>query len=66
MRHFLFKGLFVGLMALGGLMPVWPNEAFCLGCVWRGSCMGNFVCGSRCICVKRSRIDVSGFCAVRY
>ena len=66
MRHFLFKTLFVSLVALGGLMPIWPNEAFCLGCLWRGTCYNHSICGSGCICVKRNTIDVSGFCAVRY
>lgn len=66
MSRFMMKSLFIVMLALGGLLPVLPNEAFCLSCTWRGSCMGNFVCGSRCICVKRSMTDVSGFCAVRY
>lgn len=66
MKRLLLKSLFVVMLAIGGLTPVLPNEAFCLSCVWSGPCMGNFVCGSRCICVKRSIIDVSGFCAVRY
>ena len=66
MRRYIFKTLFVGLLAFGAALPVWPNEAFCLGCLWTGSCMGNFVCGKRCVCVKRDSIDVSGFCTPRY
>ena len=66
MKRLLLKSALVAMLAFGVLIPVLPNEAVCLGCTWRGSCMGNFVCGSRCVCVKRSTIDVSGFCAPRY
>ncbi len=59
------KSLVIVVTLAGGLLVASPRDAECLGCVWTGSCMGNFVCGKRCICVKRSTIDVSGFCAVR-
>lgn len=59
------KSLVIVVTLAGGLLVAAPRDAECLGCVWTGACMGNFVCGSRCICVKRSTIDVSGFCAVR-
>ena len=60
------KSLVIVVTLAGGLLVAAPRNAECLGCVWSGSCYSSSICGSRCICVKRSTIDVSGFCAVAY
>lgn len=39
-----------------------PRDGFCLDCLWKGTCYTSSICGD-CICVKKSNIDVSGFCA---
>lgn len=60
------KSFFVILVLAVILGITWSKPGVCLGCVWKGACYSNSICGSRCICVKRSTIDVSGFCAVAY
>ena len=54
----------ITFIVLGSALAVFPRTGWCLGCIWSGTCYSDSICGSGCICVKRSTTDTSGFCAV--